>query len=199
MERDAEELRQRKKECRARWKAWARSLPDRYLPEAGRAMADMVLTCRAFAKAETVMLFVSMPGEPDTRWLVEEAVRRGKKVLLPRCEDESRMIPLPFNGWDRLIPGRWSIPEPEETNLPVPEPDVIVVPCMAATREGKRLGHGAGYYDRFLMDRKAVRICLCPEKLLAEDLPTGPLDAQMDLVITENSVFGDFGDSAAEN
>ena len=68
----------------------------------------------------------------------------------------------------------------------IPQPDLILVPCVAAAMDGRRLGHGAGYYDRFLAGRGAKTFCLCFGRLLREDLPAGPEDIRMDAVVTED-------------
>ena len=66
-----------------------------------------------------------------------------------------------------------------------PEPDLILVPCVAAARDGRRLGHGAGYYDRYLEGRGAETVCLCFRSCLRDDLPACGHDVRMDRVITD--------------
>ena len=84
-----------------------------------------------------------------------------------------------------LRPGTLGIPEPAERIAEKPEPDLILVPCMAAAANGIRLGHGAGYYDRFLAEHTGKTVCLCFRKLLRSDLPAEATDISMDLVISD--------------
>ena len=63
------------------------------------------------------------------------------------------------------------------------------VPCISAGKDLRRIGHGAGYYDRFLPKTEAVKICLCFAKLLAENIPTDAYDVPMDMVITEEDIY----------
>ena len=75
------------------------------------------------------------------------------------------------------------------TEIPFPSIELAVVPCVCATPDGRRLGHGAGYYDRFLRAHPMPCLCLCFHALLLDDLPTGPTDFPMDAVITEEGTF----------
>jgi 5-formyltetrahydrofolate cyclo-ligase len=116
---------------------------------------------------------------------METALREGKTLLLPRCLDASRMTALPVRDLDSLKPGALGIPEPEDDGTKAPEPDLILVPCMAAAMHGVRLGHGAGYYDRFLAERSGRTVCLCFRILVRADLPAEDTDVSVDLVITD--------------
>ena len=152
---------------------------------AGARIADEVLGSKEYLAASVIMAYV--PTEPDTRRILEDALARGKSVLLPKCLDGQRMEARSFGGWDHLAPGRWGIPEPKEQaeKEPLLKPELILVPCVAASRDGKRLGHGAGYYDRFLAGQPGRRWCLCFDACLCEDIPTEDRDILMDRVITE--------------
>ena len=80
---------------------------------------------------------------------------------------------------------RMGIPEPPESAEETPEADLILVPCMTVSPEGVRLGHGAGYYDRFLAKRKAETVCLCFRQLARDLVPAGPEDYRIGRVITD--------------
>jgi 5-formyltetrahydrofolate cyclo-ligase len=96
------------------------------------------------------------------------------------------MVALPVSDPDTLEKGILGIPEPPAAEgTEVPAPDLILVPCMCATQNGIRLGHGAGYYDRFLTGQKGMTVCLCFSRLLRSDLPAEETDIPVDLVITD--------------
>ncbi len=162
-------------------------LTPEYRQEASRAITRQVLALPFWKEARTVMAYWSMPSEPDTRELMETALREGKTLLLPRCLDAARMAALPVRDPDGLQPGALGIPEPEipDDGTEIPEPDLILVPCMAAAPHGVRLGHGAGYYDRFLAEHPGKAVCLCFRALLRADLPAEDTDVITDLVITD--------------
>ena len=163
------------------------SLTPEYRREASREITRRVLALPSWALAKTVMAYWSLPEEPDTRELMETALREGKTLLLPRCLDAARMAALPVKSLDEAKPGAMGIPEPPmpESTDGIPEPDLILVPCVAASPGGIRLGHGAGYYDRFLAEHSGETACLCFRTLLRADLPAEETDVPMNMVVTD--------------
>ena len=165
----------------------SKGLSPEYRQEASREITLKVLKLPFWKKAKTVMAFRSMPEEPDTQALLETALREGKTLLLPRCLDGQRMAALPVKDLAELRPGRMGIQEPPvpEEGTELPEPDLVLVPCMAAAPNGIRLGHGAGYYDRFLEKHPVQTVCLCFRVLLRSDLPAEETDVPVDFVISD--------------
>lgn len=165
----------------------SKGLSPEYRQEASREITLKVLKLPSWKKAKTVMAFRSMPEEPDTQDLLETALREGKTLLLPRCLDGQRMAALPVKDLAELRPGRMGIQEPPvpEEGTELPEPDLVLVPCMAAAPNGIRLGHGAGYYDRFLEKHPVQTVCLCFRVLLRSDLPAEETDVPVDFVISD--------------
>ena len=165
----------------------SKGLSPEYRREASREIARKVLSLPSWKTAKSVMAFRSMPEEPDTQALLEAALLEGKTLLLPRCLDSERMAALPVKDLKELQPGRMGILEPPmpEEGTAVPEPDLVLVPCMAASPNGIRLGHGAGYYDRYLAEHPAQTVCLCFRAMLKGDLPAEDTDIPVDFVISD--------------
>ena len=180
-----EDVRDAKRRIRGEMRERRKGLTPEYCRAAGERIAEQVLEMPEWAEARTVMAFVSMPGEPDTGAILREALVAGKTLLLPRCLENGRMEALPVSSPEELKPGRFGIPEPPPnlSDAVIPDPDLILIPCVAATEQGERLGHGAGYYDRWLAEKKGRKICLCFRACLLEALPVEPTDQRMDGVI----------------
>lgn len=143
-----------------------------------------------YSDADTLLLYVSCGGEPDTIGLIPRALQDGKKVALPKCTAAGCMEFLRIQSMDELAPGAYGILEPVSCQkISITEKTVCVVPGVAFTPDGRRLGQGGGYYDRFLQDNPSVRtIGLCYQRMLLPDLPCEPHDKCVDAVITEKSV-----------
>ena len=155
---------------------------------ASGSIVQQVVLAPWYQSAQIVMAFWPLSTEPDIREIIRLARSQGKTVLLPRCLQAPRMEALPWRGEESLCSGPFGISEPiprEPDDPPAPEPDLILVPCVAATESGARLGHGGGYYDWFLRNRKAKKVCLCFRTQIVGEIPTEPADVQMDLVIAE--------------
>jgi len=138
--------------------------------------------------AKTIFAFWGIKGkEPDTSRLIEELVRRGKRVCLPR------MLPGHLMETPQYVPERplvyisFGISEPdgECPLIPKEEIDLVLVPAVCYDRKGYRLGFGGGYYDRWLEDFSGFRVGLCRESVLQDEVPTEPHDSRVDVLITE--------------
>ena len=180
---------ERKKELRRVYRARGAALTPAYREAADRAICAAVLGSAQWKRAEGVFAFVSMWAEPDTRPLLEAALREGKRLYPPRCVPDGEMEAVRVYSLDALRPGAYGIPEPPADAETAGEPDLALVPCVSATRDGVRLGHGAGYYDRFLPRHGCMTLCLCYAAMLADALPTDKHDVPMDHVVTEDGII----------
>ena len=63
------------------------------------------------------------------------------------------------------------------------------MPCLAAAKDGRRIGHGVGYYDRVLRLHGCTTLCLCHEALLTDEIPMDAHDVWMDYVVTEKGLY----------
>ena len=159
----------------------------------GAAMWQTLQAQPAWQSAESVFCFVGALHEPDTMPILQGALSAGKQLLVPRIAGPGQMQLVPLQSLGQLQPGAFGILEPPQALPAVPAGSGVqlaVLPCLAATRSGARLGHGGGYYDRFLANYSGRRLILCPEALLAQSLPTGPLDEPAQAVLTEKALYG---------
>lgn len=132
--------------------------------------------------ARTVALFAALPTEPQL-----EPLHDGSKHLcFPRVEGEH----LQFYCVDpsSLVNGKWNVrePLPEQKHLTgLDELDLILVPGMAFSPEGARLGRGGGYYDRLLSSPllRARRIGICFDLQIFQQLPCEAHDREVDEII----------------
>ena len=106
-----------------------------------------------YKSATTVLLFAGVRSEVDTKLLVAQSLSQGKKVVMPRCIPQRRGLSLlRINSWDDLSPSFYGLLEPSPFADTVSSSDLeaIVVPAVAFSADGYRIGYGGGYYDRLL-------------------------------------------------
>ena len=178
---------QSKRELRAALARVSRTWKADDLAASDRVIRERVRALPAWRQAGTVFLYVSVKTEPDTHALIEAALAEGKAVAAPRCLGAGVMEARRVESLDTLVPGAYGLPEPP-ADAPRIDPqtiDLAVIPCVAADRQGRRLGHGAGYYDRFLAATPAYRLCLCRGPALLDEIPAEAHDLGMDAVVTE--------------
>lgn len=146
------------------------------LQAAGHGMDAALSALPCWQDAATVLAFAALPDEPDTAPMLRRALAEGKRLLLPRVLGPAEMDWVEITDLAQLVPGAFGIPE-APADLPAFDVSALgrdalaLVPCLAVSPEGVRLGRGKGYYDRFLAHYKGRRLVLCPEAALLEDLP----------------------------
>ncbi len=157
--------------------------------EKSRAVCAALGAHPAFTGSTRVALFSPLPSEPDLNGLWETHQRvfcyprvageRIEFVEITRLED---LVQSPWNPWVRE-------PAPEASQIIAPdEIDLMLVPGLAFTRDGWRLGRGGGFYDRFLsqLTKRTVRIGVCFDLQIVETLPVEAHDERLDGVVSES-------------
>ncbi|KAJ7118675.1 hypothetical protein C8R43DRAFT_901220 [Mycena crocata] len=175
------------------------------IQEQSQALTARVLTLPSFIQSKSVSCYLSMPtGEVDTSLLVREILRSGKTLFVPRIDKtvDGRMELLQIYDEDDLnsLPsGVWGIKEPDRLHNGHPRAsandvglDILLTPGLAFDQSLSRLGHGKGYYDRFITAYTAktgippllVGLGLREQLLDSNTIPTAGHDWRMDYVMT---------------
>jgi 5-formyltetrahydrofolate cyclo-ligase len=147
-------------------------------------------------EARTVLLYVSsFPEEFETRPILLEALEMGKRLVLPKVDRPSKTLHLfEVSDLDReLETGHRGIMEPS-ASCPRVDPraiDWVLVPGLAFTSRGYRMGRGAGHYDKLLPTLRpdAPRWSLILDSQWLEDLPVEPHDQPLDGVADHRQVI----------
>jgi len=151
-----------------------------------------LLALPAYRAADVVAAYAAFGSEFDTSQFLSTALAAGKQLVLPRINRALRALELrqviDLNG--DLIAGVWEIPEPAP-RCTIVEPkavDFMLVPGVAFSPSGARLGYGGGFYDRLLasLDSRTVRIAAAFQLQLVAQLPEAPHDRRVSAVVTEH-------------
>ena len=146
-----------------------------------------------YKRAEIMMVFLSRGGEVDTTALVLRAWQDHKRLLAPRVSwEQRRMLPIEIRSLthDLTLTGMGLREPVAGTPIPVSLIDLVIVPGLGFDVSGNRLGRGRGFYDRFLANPefRGVACALAFEQQLVPELPAGPLDRPVDLLVTDVEV-----------
>ncbi len=176
-----------KKRLRKSIKHTLAALGEKQKAEWSKRITEKIEAHPAFKEARNVLLFYSLPDEPSTHALIARCAAE-KHVFLPAVVSDTEMEIHAYTSEADLRRGAYGILEPTGALLEETERiDLIVVPGVAFDRHGHRMGHGKGYYDRFIARFGAQRPCLigiCFPPQLLEEIPFAPHDAVMDCIIT---------------
>ncbi|MDD5824112.1 MAG: 5-formyltetrahydrofolate cyclo-ligase [Firmicutes bacterium] len=174
-------------------KARAKALTSEYKASASEAIYQALIDTAEYEAANTVMLYLHMGNEPSTTKLLEKLPEDGKRACIPLCTDTEGhiMVAKLYTGKESLAVGAYGIMEPaaDAEEIEPEEIDLIVTPCVSCDRECRRLGHGAGYYDRYIPKADCPVIAVCYEELMSEEVPVDEYDHPMDAVITEVATY----------
>ncbi len=172
------------------------ALPLEARAAATRAIVARLLADPQFGSARTVLAYASFGSEIDTRALLQAAIARGKRLLLPRVNRATGALDVHIvkDLAADLREGGWGIPEPHPETCPgcaAEEADWILVPGAAFDRRGGRIGYGRGYYDKLLAAARAAGsraplIAAAFETQLIDEVPMEAHDVRVDVIITEN-------------
>ena len=154
---------------------------------------DRAIHARLQAQVEaagTVFCYVSTDVEVDTRMIIDRLRKLGKTVLIPRIIGRERMIAVRFDGWDKLQVGQLGILTPANNGEWQSRIDLCITPGLGFTPDGKRIGFGKGYYDKwFAAHPQSARTALCYECQIVNDMPTTDTDVRVEKIITEKRII----------
>ncbi len=163
----------------------------------GREICRRLADLPEYQAAGTVMFYVSMPQEVDTRHFLPTARQQGKRVAIPYCR-EGRIEIFRWESMEELKPSKFGVLEPKpelcrrpDRTLEPREIDLVVAPGVAFDPRGGRLGHGKGYYDGLLKQMRSDTpfVALAFESQMFPEIPLLPHDVAMHKVITERTIY----------
>ncbi|EOY4402477.1 TPA: 5-formyltetrahydrofolate cyclo-ligase [Klebsiella michiganensis] len=159
--------------------------------------ADRMMAYPPVLLAQTVAVFLSFDGELDTRPLIDQLWRAGKRVYLPVLHPFSpgNLLFLHYHPSSDLVVNRLNIREPKldvRDVLPLSQLDVLVTPLVAFDAAGQRLGMGGGFYDRTLQNWRQHRlqpVGYAHDCQQVDALPTEQWDIPLPAVITPSKTW----------
>lgn len=184
-----------KQKLRARMRD-ARRTHVRALPQATRALL-FLRPPRPLAElapeGATVALYHANPHEAPTRGYAKWFFENGRHIALPRFA--ARGAPMRFHAWrdpyedGDLELGPYGHLQPTAAAAEV-QPGLVLVPLLAFTAAGGRLGQGGGHYDRWLADHpQAIAAGMAWDGQLVETLPLEPHDHPLRAVVTPTRLY----------
>lgn len=172
------------------------------LHEAKRRAMSAVITRKitglcAYREAQSVLAYMNFGSEFDTGEFVINVLQAGKTLILPRLNAERSGLDL-YRVTDLEIEleiGVWGIREPRSGCALIRDfdrIDFILVPGVAFSQDGGRLGYGGGFYDRLLVNKRANALALAAafSAQMVEAVPLDANDIAVDLIVTETGEYG---------
>ncbi len=164
------------------------SLPAEEAAALSATISRRIEETEAFQEARIVCLYFPIHQEVDVTLLIEACREAGKRTAAPRIHGQT-MDFYYFDDENALRPGTYGILEPAG-DAAVEEPALIILPGVAFDRECHRIGHGGGYYDRYLaVHPEHQTLAAAYEIQVFERIPAEEFDVRPALVVTEKTTF----------
>ena len=184
-----------KEALRAHYRRCLRTLTPEYREECGLRLAERLSALPAYSSAQSVSVYISNGPELPTRALIAMVLADGKTLFVPSwqnchmqmhtCTEQEYMALLAIPREERLRLHGHPIPMPPfQPDCPRVPIDLHIIPGLAFTEDGLRLGHGMGHYDRYLSTDAGLRVGVCYGEQVAGELPEDEHDVRMDVVLT---------------
>ena len=173
-----------KKEIRRAVRERKRQMSEAEIVSRSERLAELFLASEVYRNAKSVYGYLPYNQEVRTVPILEQAMRDGKQVAVPKVYGkEMRFILLP--DLSQVAPGCMGISEPTEDGPIADDPHALVLmPGVAFDAQGHRIGYGGGYYDRFLAaEPEHPTLALCYDFQVFPELETEEYDIPVDQVL----------------
>ncbi|MBW2978191.1 5-formyltetrahydrofolate cyclo-ligase [Candidatus Woesearchaeota archaeon] len=180
----------KKQEIRERVKEVRSNLPHETALEKSKGVIENLSKLKEFIKAKTIMPYVSLGVEVNTRELIkDELTKKEKKIIVPYIEEDIIKVSQ-LKDFNDLAAANYGILEPVKKYKHKGDIDLVLVPGVAFDKNGSRVGFGKGYYDKFLKTlKKSLKIALAFEEQIVDFVPCEKHDKPVDMIITEKRII----------
>ena len=146
-----------------------------------------LIASEEYVNARSIFVYLATDREVDTDIIVEDALARNKRVFVPITTDVMRIAKI--NTKTQFGIKKFGIREPERPIFCDTTPDLSIIPLVGFDRGMNRLGHGAGYYDKWLEGRVTNKIALAFAEQEVDNAYADVYDVKMDKIITDREIL----------
>lgn len=173
-----------KKILRSQIRQQKRAMTEEQILAASQRLGRLFVQSQAYQQAKTIYGYLPYNQEVRTIAMLEQALRDGKKVAVPKVYGEQMKF-IYMEDFSQVEKGYAGIPEPIADEPVAHDPTALVLmPGLAFDREGHRIGYGGGFYDRFLAaEPNHPTLALCYEFQMQPHLETEEFDIPVDTVL----------------
>lgn len=178
-----------KKQIRRKLLIERKNLNETFVSEKSKEIQIKLFSLPEYIKADTIMFYISYNKEVYTHAMIKDSMKQGKNIVVPKVKEDI-LIPSILTSWSELNIGSYNILEPKQIEpVMLEDINIVIVPGIVFDIYGHRIGHGRGYYDRFLKEIKAIKIGLAFDFQILQKIPYEEYDIEMDKIITEKRII----------
>ena len=181
-----------KNNFRQKCRALRYSFGEKFIECASNSACNALLCTPEFELADTVLIYYPIKNEISPLPILKTAKKLGKAIAFPLCINENRSLVFKaVTDLSSLSSSNFGLSEPKYDlpNVTPTDKTICIVPALAFSKQGHRLGYGMGYYDSFLRDFRGKSIGFSYSELIFDDIPHEDHDIPLDMIITESEVL----------
>ncbi|KKR61473.1 MAG: hypothetical protein UU00_C0013G0049 [Microgenomates group bacterium GW2011_GWC1_40_35] len=154
------------------------ALSKKFIAQTSRNITDKILSVGKIADSQLFSIYLPIKNEVETKLIIDSLNLRDAKILVPAYSTKIKdYVFSKFGNWQSLEKGPRGILQP------------TILPGLAFSKRGVRLGYGKGVFDRLFSNSKAIRIGLAYDFQIVDKIPQEEHDLVMDIIITEKRVL----------
>jgi len=155
-----------------------------------KIICQKVLSLDKVMDKEHFSLYLAINKEVDTKMIINELFKLNKNINVACYKRGKTYFFAKFTNWQNLEKGPYGIFQPKNpSNVAGALVDVAIIPGVAFSKSGVRLGYGKGVFDKLLSKTKTFKIGLAYEFQIVDKIPQEQHDLVMDLVVTEENIY----------
>ncbi len=161
------------------------------IKERSKIISKTILNFLEIRNKDNISLYISINSEVETKSIINSLSKKGKNIFIAKCFiGTDNYFLSQFTNWNNLEEGPRKILQPKASKIINPNLiDVAILPGLAFSKRGVRLGYGKGVFDKLFSKSNAIKIGLAYDFQIVDKLPKEKHDLVMDLVITENRIL----------
>ena len=194
--------------CRKQYIALRRQMPQKEVISKSTAICEKVLGSTAYKQAQVILAYYPLGNEVNCLPVLEDALKDGKQVMLPRTKEDCRMDFYEISSFSDVEEGNFHVMEPKaycrkyepegfairdgvSIQDAVQKESLVLVPGVVFDYEGNRYGYGKGYYDRYFSRFPQLRrmALAYAEQMSDERLECLKTDVKMHAIVTEHTII----------
>lgn len=161
-----------------------KAMTEEQIISASVRLGEKLAASELYRQAQTIYGYLPYNQEVRTVPMLQRALDEGKRVAVPKCYGEDMRF-IFLKDLSQVAPGYCGIPEPIADEPVADDPTALVLmPGLAFTEKGERMGYGGGFYDKFLAaEPNHPTLALCYAFQMVEFIPTEEYDIPVDCVL----------------
>lgn len=180
-----------KQELRNYFKTQRNNIDSQTRADFSKKAIELFLSSDLYKSAKTIMIYIPIGKETDTQEIINKCFEDNKTLLLPVTDTNSfNLDAVLYTKQTTLEKGAFSVMEPKNKIVVNKSTiDLVIVPGVAFSQKGARIGYGKGCYDRFLKGMSAIKVGLCYDFQLTALIKPDTHDEEMNYIITDKKIY----------